>query len=105
MLQARQAMFDAMAIQLSGKICVVNSKIMDPTQLIKFFLSEVVTPLDSRCSMHSLFGIKKHTETAKMDVCSINYLGKLAEDNIDIEDQILDLSYYKMEMDGIPEQS
>ena len=104
LIQARQAVFDAISTHLSGKICVVNSKIMNPSQLIKFYLTELVTPLDSRCSMLNLFGVKNHAETVKIDICSNKHLGKFAEPNIQPEDQILDLCYYKMEMDGISEQ-
>ena len=104
LIQARQAMFDAISTHLSGKIWVINSKIMDPAQLIKFYLSELVRPLDFRCSMLNLFGVKNQTETVKMNVCSNKFLGKFAEANMKPEDQIVDLGYYKMEMDGVSEQ-
>ena len=104
LIQARQAMLDAIATNLSGKICIINSKIMDPAQLIKFYLSELIRPLDSRCSMLNLFGVKNQAETVKMDVFSNKFLGKFAEANMKPEDQIVDLGYYKMEMDGISEQ-
>ena len=78
---------------------------MSPGQLIRFFLSELVKPLDNKCTLQHLFGVKNHTETTKLDICGINHIGKFAEPNVKPEDKILDLNYYKMEIEGIADQN
>ena len=99
LIQARDTLFDILACHLTGKSVLIYSQILTQDQLLKFFVSELAKPLDSRWNILNLFGIKTKSETIKLNSIDNKYLGKYVAKHVKPEDQVIELNLRKMEFD------